>query len=154
MYNNDINYRGVSMKKCSCCKEWKEESEFGNFKASKDGLNYYCRLCMSNKKKKYISENKEKHRASCRRRYLRVNAEKIRLREIERAERKKTEKETARDKFRLRYKRNAEKYRAKMREYRLKNAEKYKEYRKNWSRKNKEKTHAHDILNKAVRGIE
>ncbi len=34
------------MKRCSKCKKWKDESEFGKQPKNKDGLKYWCKNCM------------------------------------------------------------------------------------------------------------
>jgi len=52
------------MKKCSRCKEIKDESEFTNNKANKNGLSPYCKSCLKKysieyyKKKQYIQKEK------------------------------------------------------------------------------------------------
>ncbi len=51
------------MKKCSRCKEVKEIAAFGSCKATKDGLNYYCRTCSTDSTVAYHKRHPEKHRA-------------------------------------------------------------------------------------------
>lgn len=45
------------MKKCTKCMEEKEESEFSKNKGERDGLNYWCKKCVREKKKSYIENN-------------------------------------------------------------------------------------------------
>ena len=47
------------MKQCSMCKQEKDESEFNKNIKMLDGLNYYCRSCISITSKKYREKNKE-----------------------------------------------------------------------------------------------
>lgn len=49
------------MKICSNCNSKKNESEFTKNKNTKDGLEYYCKICLHQKKKKYRSENRGQH---------------------------------------------------------------------------------------------
>lgn len=48
------------MKQCPCCKELKEDSEFYKNSRTKDGLQYWCKLCNKVYKNKYIKENKDR----------------------------------------------------------------------------------------------
>ncbi len=38
-------FKGVKQKRCTKCKRWKEENEFGKDRARKDGLKIYCKGC-------------------------------------------------------------------------------------------------------------
>jgi 5-methylcytosine-specific restriction endonuclease McrA len=51
---------GVKMKYCNKCSTEKPESEFNKRKASKDGLNNYCRECGKEIKKQYYLDNAER----------------------------------------------------------------------------------------------
>lgn len=59
-------------KKCSCCKEYKNISEFNKNKSTKDGLQYHCTGC----RKEYRNTNKIKI-AMSRKRYYKNNKEKV-----------------------------------------------------------------------------
>ena len=48
------------MKTCSRCKEEKDESLFCKNRVTKDGLDYFCKICRRASTKKWQSENKEK----------------------------------------------------------------------------------------------
>ena len=51
------------MKKCSKCKEEKKLNEFHNAKSGKFGKHHYCKICLSeNKKKHYNYEKANKRR--------------------------------------------------------------------------------------------
>ena len=41
------------MKLCKVCNIEKDNSQFGKLKSSKDGLNYYCKICHSKKMSEY-----------------------------------------------------------------------------------------------------
>lgn len=49
------------MKICSNCNCEKDESEFTKNKNTKDGLEYYCKLCLHQKKKQYRLQNRDRH---------------------------------------------------------------------------------------------
>lgn len=49
------------MKKCGICKEEKESICFSKLTSSKDGLNRYCRICVSKKNKDYYKEYNATH---------------------------------------------------------------------------------------------
>ena len=49
-------------KQCSKCNEVKPISEFGKLSKSKDGLNYYCKVCGRQRCKNYYGNNIEKER--------------------------------------------------------------------------------------------
>ena len=51
------------MKKCSCCLELKDESQFTKNNQAKDKLNYYCKICISNKRKTNKDKLKEYSKA-------------------------------------------------------------------------------------------
>ena len=36
---------GVKQKRCTKCKKWKKESEFGKNSSTRDGLNFWCKKC-------------------------------------------------------------------------------------------------------------
>jgi len=94
------------MKRCSKCKEWKDESEFSKLKSQKDGINYTCKQCAAI----YYQNNKEKVKARSKK--TRIN---------NKQELKKYFKEYAEN--------NREKIAEYQKEYRIKNNEKTKEYR-------------------------
>jgi hypothetical protein len=48
-------------KKCSKCKEEKFVSEFSNNKAAHDGLNYYCKPCLSSIKRMTHYKSNKNH---------------------------------------------------------------------------------------------
>lgn len=47
------------MKLCKKCATFKSNTEFSKYKPSKDGLQYYCKLCDNAKKRQYYIDNKE-----------------------------------------------------------------------------------------------
>lgn len=49
----------MNIKYCIDCKEWKPISDFNNYKTSKDGKHYYCKICSKKRKKKYYENDKE-----------------------------------------------------------------------------------------------
>ena len=49
-------------KRCNKCKKIKSLTKFWKLKASKDGLQYYCKSCMSNATKIYRKENVEMYK--------------------------------------------------------------------------------------------
>jgi len=51
------------MKRCSKCKQHKDESEFSKHKRRKDGLNDWCKPCMRAYKSKWRADHKEHERA-------------------------------------------------------------------------------------------
>lgn len=51
------------MKKCSCCGEIKQLSEYSTQKKSPDGLQYTCKLCAKEKKKEWRINNLEQSKA-------------------------------------------------------------------------------------------
>ena len=53
------------MKRCSKCKQHKNESEFNKNKSGKDGLQKRCKACQSACNAKWYAENRE-HRLACR----------------------------------------------------------------------------------------
>lgn len=122
------------MKKCSKCGESKNISEFHKKKASKDGLAYECKSCISEYKKKYYEQNrdevlkkvKERYAKSCedikayQEEYRKNNAEKV-------AESKKNH-----------YEQNKEKVLLKCKIYRENNREKIAETKRIYHQKNKE----------------
>ncbi len=50
----------IGMKTCTICNQTKELSDFNNQKLGKFGKRSYCRVCQSELKKKYDSENRER----------------------------------------------------------------------------------------------
>ncbi len=46
------------MKRCSKCKEWKDESEFNKNRKNKDGLRYWCKKCSREYKRRYYRRNR------------------------------------------------------------------------------------------------
>ena len=49
------------MKRCSKCKEFKDEDKFGKDSGRKDGLNYVCKPCRISTGKEYRINNTMKH---------------------------------------------------------------------------------------------
>lgn len=47
------------LKKCSICNKDKEYFEFGILRSTKDGLNPYCKECLSVKKKEFYRNQKQ-----------------------------------------------------------------------------------------------
>lgn len=64
------------MKQCSKCEQRKNESEFGNRKASKDGLNGCCKSCMRIYDAKYRVDNRESMNAA-KAKYEALNPKKV-----------------------------------------------------------------------------
>lgn len=62
------------MKKCPKCNTYKNLSEFGKHKQTKDGLKNYCRLCNNASAKAYQDLNRDKIRKA-NREYTRANSE-------------------------------------------------------------------------------
>jgi len=56
---------GVKQKRCTKCKEWKSESEFGKLRRSKDGLRWWCFECRNERRQRYY----DPHRKTTRRNY-------------------------------------------------------------------------------------
>lgn len=54
-----VTERKNGKKYCPKCKQWKNESEFGNSKNTRDGLNSWCRECDSEKGKNYRLNNED-----------------------------------------------------------------------------------------------
>lgn len=65
------------MKRCSCCKEYKPETEFHRNKTRGDGLRAICKECAAQKQRDYLKRNREKHNAKARA-WSKDNPEKIR----------------------------------------------------------------------------
>ena len=63
------------MKTCTKCDVCKPLSDFGRRSKSKDGLNYWCKACMSSNAKKWKQENPDKH-LNKEAKYLEKNREK------------------------------------------------------------------------------
>ena len=76
----------MKTKKCSKCKEVKAVDEFQKNKSSKDGLRSQCKVCTSERSRKYYEENREAEREK-NRKYHEEN------REAERERHRKYEKE-------------------------------------------------------------
>jgi len=55
------------MKKCTSCKEFKNESDFSKKSERKDGLQSSCKVCNSVASKQYYSKNKDKHKKTIKR---------------------------------------------------------------------------------------
>jgi len=138
------------MKTCSACKEEKEESCFCKNKSKKDGLNYVCKACANGRYRKWASENKEKlavYRAS----YLEINKdtlkEKRRLRNLRFRDRNraacKKYSEDNQEKEKARRKKYREEHkieiREKAKEYLARNKEKAKEARKKYYDEHRQK---------------
>ncbi len=51
--------RGVKQKRCTKCKQWKEESEFHEDRARTDGLRIYCKGCVEAYERKHRSKNRK-----------------------------------------------------------------------------------------------
>lgn len=62
-----------TMKRCSCCKELKQETEFPRNRTKKDGLNTYCKVCAVIQKTQWRKDNPEKSREFERNRHQRQN---------------------------------------------------------------------------------
>ncbi len=45
------------MKRCTKCKKWKDESEFGKQPKSKDGLRYWCKNCVRESARRYYKKD-------------------------------------------------------------------------------------------------
>lgn len=137
------------MKKCSRCKNEKNENEFGKNKNSKDGLWCYCKSCVSkigkierDNKREYLKEksriyrekNPEKFKESCRKHYLK-------------------NRERKQDFQRNYYWKNRQKITIKRKEYNA--TEKNKENRRKYYQENKEKlkkqNDAHKMVSYAVK---
>lgn len=58
------------MKKCSNCREIKDETEFSICNRLKDGLNNECKICNNKRHLNYRTKNKEKERIRRRAKYL------------------------------------------------------------------------------------
>ncbi len=56
---------GMKQKRCSKCKKWKDESKFGKFRYSKDGLNYACKDC----RRTYAREHNTKEGKGLKKKY-------------------------------------------------------------------------------------
>ena len=56
------------MKLCKVCNIEKDNSQFGKLKSSKDGLNYYCKICHSKKMSEY--RNTEVYKAKRKENYI------------------------------------------------------------------------------------
>ena len=109
----------MAVKKCSKCKEEKELSEFYKSKIAKDGLQYFCKKCVSDYREKHKKHYKEYHK-EYHKEWLEKNKEK----------RKETQKEYR--------KKNREYNKEYQKEYRKKNRERVREYRKEYRKNNKE----------------
>jgi len=48
---------GVKQKRCNKCKRWKPEGEFQKDCRSKDGLQFYCKKCTSQARRKYSEQS-------------------------------------------------------------------------------------------------
>jgi len=57
------------MKRCSCCKEYKPETEFHRNKTRGDGLRAICKECAAQKQRDYLKRNREKHNEDARKWY-------------------------------------------------------------------------------------
>ncbi|MHC4464229.1 MAG: hypothetical protein ACYS6W_09910 [Planctomycetota bacterium] len=44
---------GVKQKLCNKCKQWKPEDEFHKRRKSKDGLQWYCKVCLNEAAREY-----------------------------------------------------------------------------------------------------
>ena len=116
------------MKTCSKCKVEKDEGEFYKHERCKGGLHCLCKSCISELRKKYRSENKEKI-SEIRKKYYSKNKEKIS------AIKKKyilanKEKKVKYDK--IYYSKNKEKFSEHNKKYHLENKEKFIEYKKKY----------------------
>lgn len=81
----------MQTKKCSKCKEAKAVDEFQKNKSSKDGLRSQCKVCTSERSRKYHEENREAERER-NRKYHEENrgAERERKRKYEKENREMT----------------------------------------------------------------
>lgn len=59
----------MATKICTRCKENKNINKFGNRSSSKDGLNYICKECNENQKKKWRTENPDKYKKASKKHY-------------------------------------------------------------------------------------
>lgn len=50
----------ISLKQCSGCKEWKDESEFNLNRLKKSGLQNYCKKCQRERKADWSKDNKDR----------------------------------------------------------------------------------------------
>ena len=64
---------GVKQKRCTKCKEWKDESKFGKQRRSKDGLRHWCFECRNKRRRKYY----DRHRKTTRRNYSYEEAHRV-----------------------------------------------------------------------------
>ena len=105
-----------NMKKCSKCKEWKDESEFYKSNQAKDGIKSECKQCA----KQYREEHKEE-KAKYQKQYRQEHKEQIaKYREKHKEKIKQCEKQ-----YRQEHKEERKEY---SKQYRIKNKEKIKEY--------------------------
>jgi len=74
------------MKKCSNCKEQKNQTEFHRDKTRRDGYHYTCKACKKPYFTRYWRENREKIQARCRANYCpekeKIKREKCRKNEV------------------------------------------------------------------------
>lgn len=120
------------MKICPGCKAEKQLTEFHKNKSQKDGLQSYCKPCLSVLRRAYLDNNPDKVRDS-RKRYISENQDKVRQYAISRYI-NNPEREKARS---LAYRMaNPEKVKSSQDKYYLENAEKRKAYTAEWRLKN------------------
>ena len=53
------------MKTCSTCQQLKDKTLFGKLKSRKDGLNYVCKSCSTERSRIYRESNPEKRKETC-----------------------------------------------------------------------------------------
>lgn len=66
------------MKICASCKCELSIDNFHKKKSTKDGLHNYCKICTATKNKKWVIDNKDKHKETCKNWYS-LNKEKANL---------------------------------------------------------------------------
>lgn len=152
-------------KECRSCKIIKTSSEFPKRSSNLDGLYSYCRKCCSDKNKKTLDKNREKHRKKCNeyrqknREYLNKKSKEyyyknreLQLKQRSEYRKKYIEKISFKEALkRISDKDRFERNRKKHLEWSKDNRDRLNAYQKEWYQKNKEKRRAHVILNRAIK---
>jgi hypothetical protein len=123
------------MKQCTKCKEWKEEGEYSKNRSVKSGLKSECKMCESDRRRKYREVNPGKVNESVRK-WRKANPEKVK--EVNRKQ-YKANPEKEKEKCRRWRKANPERVKEVGRKYREANPEKEKEKCRRWRKANPEK---------------